>query len=211
MNIKNKVLAGILSGAIIFGGGIALNPVQAEPAATEQQEDWQQGPRHERREMSPEKLSEFAKKIADTYSVNQVEVEEALKNRVHFEDIKVAAMLAKLSGKSFSEVLEMKSDWWQVAEKLGVTREQMEAQMEAERLDDLVKRSKLDQKTVESLLKDKYDPYDITIAGIIASSSGKNVKTVLSKRKLNNTWEDVAKEFKVDLQKEMRPHKDKKK
>lgn len=196
--LKKKLLAGILSGAIIFTGGMTLNLVQAAPSATEQQ---QERPRHERRQMSDEKISEFAKKVADNYGVNQAEVETALKNRTKFEDIKIAASLAKISGKPFSEVLAMKVDWQQVAEKLSVTREQMEDLVKSEMLEGLAQRSKLDIKTVESLLKEKYNPRDITMAGIIANASGKNVKSVLSKRKLNNSWKDVAKEFNVDLEK----------
>ena len=191
---KKKIIAGILSGAIIFTGGFLSSAQAAENFDGQQQ-------RHERRQFSDEKISEFAKNIADNYGVSQAEVETALKNRTHFEDIKIAATLAKLSGKSFSEVLAMRTDWRQVAEKLGVTREQFEEHMKAEMLEGLAKRSKLDAKTVESLLKEKYNPHDITVAGLIANASGKNVKTVLSKRKINNNWEDIAKEFNVDLNK----------
>ena len=95
----------------------------------------------------------------------------------------------------------MKTDWRQVAEKLGVKREQVETFMKSEMLEGLAKNSKLDAKTVESLLKEKYSPRDITIAGRIANSSGKNVKAVIAKKKINNNWEDVAKEFNVDFSK----------
>ena len=44
---------------------------------------------------------------------------------VSIDDIKQAAVLAEISGKSFSEVLGMKVSWMQVAEKLGVTHEQI--------------------------------------------------------------------------------------
>lgn len=202
MSLRNKVLAGILSGAIIFTGGIALNPVQAAPFENEQQ---QESPRHERHKMSDEQIGKFANDIAEKYNVNSSEVEAALKSGVQFKDVKIAALLAKMSGKSFSEVLEMRSDWKQVAEKLGITHEQIGEFMKAEMIEDLAKNSKLDAKTVESLLKDRYDPMDITFAGLIANASGKNVKSVLSKRKINNTWEDVAKEFNVDLKKIMPP------
>ena len=199
-SIKKKILAGILSGAMILTGGF-LAPVQA----AENPDAQQQLQRHERRQMTDEQINEFAKKFADAYGVEQAEVADALKNRIHFDDIKNAAVLAKLSGKSFSEVLAMKTDWRQVAEKLGVTREQVENLMRAEMISGIAQRSKLDAKTVESLLKEKYHPDDITVAGIIANASGKNVKSVLAKRKLNNTWDDVAKEFGVDLQKLINP------
>ena len=121
MNFKKKLLVGLLSGAMILTGGF-LAPVQA----AENPDAQQQLQRHERRQMTDEQINEFAKKFADAYGVEQAEVADALKNRIHFDDIKNAAVLAKLSGKSFSEVLAMKTDWRQVAEKLGVTREQVE-------------------------------------------------------------------------------------
>jgi hypothetical protein len=199
-NLKKKLLAGVLSGAIIFTGGLTFNSVQAADNFENHQQKLERH-HHERPQMTDEQRSKFIKEFADYYGVNQAEVEAAFKNRVHFEDLKNAAVLAKLSGKSFSEVLEMKSDWRQVAEKLGVSREQFEAFMKNEMLDGLAKHSKLDKKTVESLLKDNYNPHDITIAGLIANESGKSVKNVIAKKKINNNWEDVAKEFNIDLKK----------
>ena len=202
--IKQKILAGILSGAMILGGGIAVNSAYADPPAQQQEFDGKHK-RPERPQMTEEQINQYSKELAEYYGVNQAEIATALKNHVHFEDIRMAAQLAKISGKSFSEVLAMKVDWHQVAEKLGVTREQMHEAMKNEHLEGLAQHSKLDKKTVESLLNENYDPHDITIAGIIASESGKNVKSVLAKRKLNNSWDDVAKEFGVDLKKVMKP------
>ena len=202
-NLKKKILAGILSGAIIMTGGLALNGAEAahfdggkgRPHFEQFDED------HERPQLTEEQIAEASKKIASRYGVSQSEVATALREKNHFGDIKHAATLAKLSGKSFAEVLAMKSDWHEVAEKLGVTREKFDAFMKDEMLSGLAEKSRLDKSTVESLLKDKYDPRDICVAGLIANASGKNVKNVLAKRKINNTWEDVAKEFNVDLQK----------
>ena len=204
MNIKKKILAGILSGALIFGVGTSFNSAYAEPPADEQQqeEDFKGGRPH-RPQMTEEQINQYAKDLAEYYGLNQEEIATALKNHTHFEDIRQAATLAKLSNKSFSEVLAMKVDWRQVAEKLGVTREQYEAFIKDEMLSGLAERSKLDKKTVESLLKENYNPHDITIAGLIANASGKNVKAVFAKRTINNNWEDVAKTFGVDLKKLM--------
>ena len=204
MNIKKKILAGILSGALIFGVGTSFNSAYAEPPADEQQqeEDFKGGRPH-RPQMTEEQINQYAKDLAEYYGLNQEEIATALKNHTHFEDIRQAATLAKLSNKSYSEVLAMKVDWRQVAEKLGVTREQYEAFIKDEMLSGLAERSKLDKKTVESLLKENYNPHDITIAGLIANASGKNVKAVFAKRTINNTWEDVAKSFGVDLKKIM--------
>ena len=204
MSIKKKILAGILSGAMIFGVGTSFNSVYAEPPAPEQEQQQEfdgKGHRPNRPQMTEEQINEYAKEIADYYGLDQAEISTAIKNHVHFEDIRQAATLAKLSNKSFSEVLAMKVDWQQVAEKLGVTREQYEAFMKDEMLAGLAEHSKLDKKTVESLLKENYNPHDITIAGLIANASGKKVKDVFAKRTINNDWGDVAKSFGVDLKK----------
>ena len=203
--MNRKLIAGILSGALIFTGGLAFNSAQAKPVQGEQQEiDNQQ---RDRSDFFEERMNDHAKRMAERYGISQAEIEEALKNHVHFEDIQVAAALSKISGKPFSEVLAMKTDWHQVAERLGVTTEQFDQYMENEMIEELAQNSKLDKKTVENLMHDNYAPHDITIAGLIANASGKNVKSVLSKRKVNNSWDDVAKEFNVDLQKIMKPNR----
>ena len=200
-DLKKKFIAGILSGALIFTGGFAIHSAQAADNSANQQQKFEKHQRGGNFKMTDEQRSQRIKEFADYYGVNQSEVEAALKNHVHFEDLKTAAVLSKLSGKSFSEVLAMKTDWRQVAEKLGVSREQFENYKKNEMLEGLAKFSKLDKKTVESLLKDNYSPHDITFAGLIANESGKNVKSILAKKKINNDWEDVAKEFNVDLSK----------
>ena len=212
MKLKKKILAGILSGAILISGSLAFNDAQAAQKNFDSHRPHFEhfDEQHERPQFTDEQIAEFAKKIADYYGVDQYEVETALRENTHFGDIRQAATLAKLSGRSFSEVLAMKNDWHQVAEKLGVTREQFDAFMKEEMLGWLAQRSKLDTKTVQSLLDDNYNPRDICMAGIIASESGKSVKSVLNKRKINNSWQDVAKEFNVDAKKLFggnRPHK----
>ncbi len=191
MNIKKKILAGLLSGALLLTGSQALaNPPEPLP-----QEDWQ--------EQEEKNIDAWIKNISEKYGVDDAQVETAFKDGVYVEDIKNAAILSKLSGKSFSEVLTMKVDWFQVAEKLGVTREQLKELHEQERDEHFAKRAGIDVKTFKSLIKDGYDPRDIMIASKIAQASNKNIKSVLDKRKINNTWEDVAKSFGVDMKKIM--------
>lgn len=195
MGIKKKILMGLLSGALLLTGSQALaNP----PEMPEQERNWQE-------EQEVEHIGGWAKYLSAKYGVDSAQVEAALNDGVHIEDVKHAAVLAKLSGKSFSDVLAMKIDWAQVADKLGVTREQVKNFYEQERLEHFAKMANVDAKTFSSLLKDGYNPHDIMIAGRIANSAGKNVKSVLEKRKINNTWEDVAKSFGVDLQKLIPP------
>lgn len=192
MNFKKKFLAGLLGGALLLTGSQALaNPHEFMPMNHEQ--------------IAEKNIGGWVKHLSDEYGVDSAQVEEALKNGVHIRDVQFAAVLSKLSGKNFSDVLAMKVDWFQVAEKLGVTREQMEEFHRQQMSAKLAKESFTDVKTVQSLLKDGYHPQDITVAGKIAKAAGKDIKSVLSKRKINNTWGDVAKSFGLDAKKFMPP------
>ena len=197
-NISKKIFAGLLGGAILFTGATTF----ASPPEMPDNDDRPANHRNIEREHNN---AEWAKHFADRYGVDMAQVEAALNDKVRINDIKNAAILAKLSGKSFSEVLAMKVDWSQVADKLGVTREQLKNFHEQERTEALAKRAGIDVNTLKGLLKDGYDPRDIDIAGKIAKASGKDIKTVLGKRKINNSWDDVAKSFGVDMKKIMPP------
>ena len=193
-NFTKKILAGILGGTLIFTGAQAL---AAEPDASDIDRAWQ--------EEAAQNIGGWAKYFSDKYGIDAAQIEQAMHNGVHIEDIKHAAVLSKLSGKNFSDVLAMKVDWSQIADKLGVTHEQIKNFYEQERDEAFAKRAGIDIGTFKSLLKDGYDPRDIDIAGKIAKASGKDIKTVLGKRKINNTWGDVAKSFGVDMKQIMPP------
>lgn len=193
-NFKKKILTGLLSGALILTGSQAL---AAPPDFSDDDKDWQAEAEAHR--------GGWAKFISERYGVDTAQVEAALNDGTHIEDIRHAAILAKLSGRNFSDVLAMKVDWPQIAEKLGVTREQMRKFFKQEREESFAKHAGIDVKTFQSLVKDGYNPHDIDVAARIAKAAGKDVKSVLGKRKINNTWEDVAKSYGVDMKKIMPP------
>lgn len=193
-NFTKKILAGILGGTMIFTGAQTF---AAEPETPDNDKAWQ--------EEAAANIGGWAKYFSDKYGIDSAQIEKAMQDGVHIEDIKHAAVLAKLSGKNFSDVLAMKVDWSQVADKLGITREQLKNFYEQERDESFAKRAGIDVKTFKGLLKDGYDPRDIDIAARIAKASGKDIKTVLGKRTINNTWDDVAKSFGVDMKEIMPP------
>jgi len=193
-NFKKKILTGLLSGALLLTGSQAL---AAPPDMPEDDSDWQ--------EEAAAHRGGWAKFVSERYGVDAAQVEAALNDGVHIQDIRHAAVLAKLSGRNFSDVLAMKVDWPQVAEKLGVTREQMRTFFRQDREENFAKLAGIDVKTFQSLVKDGYHPHDIGVAARIAKAAGKDVKGVLGKRKINNTWEDVAKSYGVDMKKIMPP------
>ena len=187
MNFRKKLLVGLMSGALIFSCGA----VNAAPETPEGDDAWQEEEASHR--------GGWAKYFSEKYGVDSAQVEAALNDGVHPGDVHHAAVLAKLSGKSFSEVLAMKVSWFQVADKLGVKHEQLAEFFKQERDEHFAKQANIDTKTLESLLKNGYRPHDIVIAGKIAKAANKNIKSVLEKRRINNTWEDVAKSFGVNF------------
>lgn len=182
MNFKNKIVAGLLSGALLFTGAA---PVFAAPPQWNAEED---------QELAAN-IDGWTNYLTKKYGVDSLQVRAALTQGVHIRDIQIAAVLSKLSGKSFSDVLSMKMDWIQVAEKLGVTREKVDEFYRQQMGEQLAQDSAVDINTLRTLLKEGYKPRDLVIAGRIAKLSGKDIKTVLAKRKINNTWRDVAKSF----------------
>ncbi|MBR2179906.1 MAG: hypothetical protein IJ862_05900 [Selenomonadaceae bacterium] len=210
-SMKKKFLTGMLTGALFFVGGLgSYRAFAAEcPENINQMPKFGQMGHHGMKshmpKLSEEQINELSKNIAEKYGLEEAEISQALKDRNNnLHDIKVAAMLAKISGKSFTSVLEMKSNWWQVGEKLGVTSDQVKDFFKQEMAEKLANESSLDTKIIDDLIKDGYNPHDIVIAGKIAKTANKNVKSVLAKKKINNTWSEVAKDFGVDI-KEIMP------
>lgn len=201
MTLKKQLLAGFITGAVLITGG--LLSVHAAPKADADQSQKSQQIQSQQKDHRGGKINrEFsrenvAKKIAARYGVSEAEIQSAFDNHVHPHDIDRAALLAKISGKSFSEVLAMKSDWRDVEKKLGITGDQVrDAEMQLF-ITDLAEDTGASEKTIKSLLDEGYDPHDIEIAGYLAKESKKDIKKVLGMRKINNHWSDVADELGV--------------
>lgn len=193
--------AGIVTGVILLLGSIGVYSLQetqmeqrAEAARTEQ---YGRGGRQPYARIDS---SAAAKQVADTFGVSESEVKQAIDDDADFRDIGQAAMLAKLSQKSFADVLAMKTDsnhWTDVRESLGITREAVQDAMDDMAAVHIARHNDVDQKTVILLLHNGYRPWDIESAAAIANASGKDIQTVLDSKKINNRWGDVAEQFGV--------------
>lgn len=203
MKLRNKkMLMGIVTGLVLTMGGIGYAAQDASQDMERRQPPHHMG--HHRMEGQPPMQfdpSEMAKHMAKQLGLEESEVLAAINEKKDFHDIGHAAMLAKVSGKSFSEVLSMKQDgqhWKDVEQSLGVTHEQIRDYMGNMMAERMAESAKTDKATVEQLMKDGYLPPDIMFAGKLANASGKDIQSVLNQKKINNRWEDVAKELGVD-------------
>ena len=193
---RKKVLIGMVVGVLLLGGGVygyvhAVDQVRAEAEA------WQGQP-PPMMQVDPEKA---AKHIAAAFGIDESEVRAAIEAKRDFRDIGHAAMLAKISGKSFKDVLALKrdgKDWREVDGELHITREQIRGVMMEIEARHLAVRSNISEGKALALLRDGYRSFDVFEAAEIANASGKDIQSVLDRKKINNHWADVARGFGVD-------------
>ncbi len=200
MNILSKKLViGLMAGAMVVTGAIGTYTAQAAASESQQTaQDTQKKGKHQPPKFDADKA---AQGVADMFGVSKDEVLVSFKSNADFKDIGHAAMLAKVSGKSYADVFAMKTSsnkWSEIESSLGVTREQMKTAQQDVMSSMMEKRANISKDTAASLLKDGYRPQDIVSASVLAKSSNKEITAVLSMKKINNSWKDVAKELGVD-------------
>lgn len=187
----------MVAGTFIIAG--AASPFLVQAAETEKTPSAYHQ-KQERKEMSPE---ESAKKLSNTFGIEESTILNYNNNGMSFRDIGKAAFLAKAGDKSIDSVISKKTadnNWKDVAESLGITKEQIKAAHQDMAANHLNKKTGLDKKTALNLLKDGYHPHDIGMASQLANATKKPIKDVLSLKKINNTWSDVAKKLGIDAE-----------
>lgn len=195
-----KMIAGIVAGLVLTAGGFGVLSAQSQSQDGAQHRMFAKGERPDG-QMPQMDASEAAKHIAETFGVDESQVKNAIENKKDFRDIGQAAMIAKVSGKSFDEVMALKTDdknWRDIGESLGVTREKVEEVRQSMTAQHLSQDGDIDESKALSLLKKGYEPRDIECAAALAKASGKDIQSVLDRKKINNRWGDVAKELGVD-------------
>ena len=193
---RKKVLIGMAVGLLLAGGG-AFGYVHTVGQVRAEAEAWQGQPPPVM-QVDPEKA---AKHIAEAFCIDESEVRAAIEAKRDFRDIGHAAMLAKISGESFKDVLALKrdgKDWREVDGELHITREQIRGVMMEIEARHLAVRSNISEGKALALLRDGYRSFDVFEAAEIANASGKDIQSVLDRKKINNHWEDVARGFDVD-------------
>ncbi len=205
--MKKRMIGGLLAGTMLVVGGIGYAATEetaqngAPPARMGARDGMQ---RRQPPQMDP---SVMAKRLSENFGVDEQQVLTALNENRDFRDIGSAAMIAKLSGKSFQDVLAMKTDsnhWPEIEKSLGISRDQIRAEMDAQMAGRLAVDGAVSQEKAAALLKAGYQPRDIAMAAIIAKESGKDIQKVLDQKTINNRWMDVAKKLNVDESK-LRP------
>ena len=199
--MNRKCIAAMMAGGLLIGASLFGSSAQAEPPAGHgghPMEQHRMGPGPWR--MNDE---EAAKRAAEMFGVDEAEVAAYLaENPRAFREVVPCSMLARTSGHTFAEVMalyEEQGDWRAVGESLGVTREMIHetmAELMAARIAD--DKTNLTTEEVRTLLRDGYHPRDVRAAGVLGKAAGKDAREILGMKKINNGWEDVAKELGLD-------------
>lgn len=193
--VGKRIAIGMITGAVILCGAIGTYNSAAHAAI-------HRGP-HNAENVPPRHMdsSKVAEHISEQFGVDKSQVQKYLESgNCDPRDLMEGAMIAKLSGKSFDDVLSAKNDktrWSEVAEKFGVNKDQIREAHDDMMAEGLSRNGSISKSDALKLLKDGYRPDDLSVASQIAKSSGKSIKDVLSMKKLNNSWRDVAKSLGV--------------
>ena len=197
--LSRKAIASLVAGTFIMAGVAAPFIVQASDIQNSPSAQHQKGHKFTKdRQMTPEKAAQH---LSETFGVDQNTVLTYKANGMSFRDIHKAAFLANASGKTIEDVMSHKTadnKWKDVAIALGVTKEQMKSARQNIVANGMNKKIGLDKKTTLKLLNQGYQSRDIGMAAVLAKSTNKPLKEILSLRKINNTWFDVANQVGVD-------------
>lgn len=207
--MKKRIIAGITAGAILAAGGIGTLSVQAAANDGNRDQQCQRTEKQGRMQRPHMKVDadKAAEHIARNFGVSQSEVKAAIDKQTDFRDIGQAAMLAQISGKSFRDILALKTDgkgWREIGESLGVSREQIREAMLEMRARRVSQTGNIDVQAALKLMQAGYQDRDIQMAAALAKESSKDIQSVLDMKKINNSWLDVARALGVDMAK-LRP------
>ena len=205
MNDMKKKMMAVVAGAMVaaaslpvFAAGYGNGPMQGGYG------DGGRGYCYEQRMDREVDYEKMASRIAEDFGLDKDEILSYMETEEHrpFMEMRIA-FLAKASGKSFAEVADMKNDgntWRDVVEELSLTTEKMRATQESLMVSHIVKNNSNSYKEsdVKALLANGYHPMDIIAAGALAKAANVDAKSVLDKKKINNRWQDVAKEMNID-------------
>ncbi|HEY3427018.1 MAG TPA: hypothetical protein VGL27_19650 [Negativicutes bacterium] len=191
MILTKKMIATLVAGAFLIVGAVSPFIVQASTP------DNKCGTtRHH--QVSPEKS---ASRIAETFGISQTDILKYQAQGVKFREIYHAAFLAKASDKTLDEVMAVKTTdntWKDVANTLGITKEQMKATRQDMTATRLNTKLGMDKQDTINLLQQGYHARDIATANELAKNTGKSIEDVLSMKKINNSWHAVANQLGVD-------------
>jgi capsular polysaccharide biosynthesis protein len=190
--LTKKRIMGMVAGGVLLAG--TISPFIAQAAEQCNFNPTAMG----HHQMDPDKIAQH---IADTFGVSKDDVLTYEKQGIRSKDLYKASLLAKASGKSLKEVMQTKTldnTWKDVAASLGVTKEEIRAAHQDIEATKLERKLNIAKQTSLDLMQQGYRSRDIAVANELSKNTSKPINDILSMRKINNTWYDVAQSLGVD-------------
>lgn len=197
--LSRNTIAAMVAGTFLMAA--AASPFIVQAAETEQtpagqHQKGQRGPKAAK--ITPDQA---AQRLSDVFGIDKATVLKYNTDGKSFKDISKAAFLAKASGKSIEDIISLKTPtntWKDVETTMGITKEQIQTARQNMTADRLNKKIGLDKQVTLDLLQQGYQARDIGMASQLAKNTNKPINEVLSMRKINNKWSDVATTLGVD-------------
>ncbi|MDR3560005.1 MAG: hypothetical protein P4N59_01000 [Negativicutes bacterium] len=189
--LAKKTIVVIAASTFILAGVAAPFMVYADQSEN-------QRPAFSQRHVDPDKA---ATRLSETYGIDKATVINYFNQGVGFHTLSRAAFLAEASGKPLDDVLALKTadnSWRDVAKTLNITREQMKATRNNLTSNRLSTALGLDKQTTLGLFDQGYKARDVAMAGLLAQNTDQSIDNILSMKKINNSWRDVATTLGVD-------------
>ncbi|WP_346353251.1 hypothetical protein [Azotosporobacter soli] len=185
MNLFNKKnLTALAIGGLLLSGIAAPLAVQAA-----------ENPRPLTVEQRMGERSKMTQEFGAQFGISESEMQSYREKGVSMRDLGHAAMLAKISGKPLADVMAAKTlntSWKDLSQSLGVTPQQMKAARQDMIASRMESKLNINKQTSLDLMNQGYRTKDIAVAGLLAADTNKSITDVLSQKKINNSWHDVA-------------------
>lgn len=197
--LAKKIIALVTAGTFAVGAGcFAMNfPESIASAAANgyhhnRDFDQNQDYRGHRGQFDPDQEAQY---ISECFGVSKADLLKYNKDGWRFNDLHRASFIAYAAQKPLGDVLKAKTTtnaWRDVSESFGITREKSNVAMDEIYSARMAKQLKLNTDTIKNLLRQGYHPGDISMAAALSKKTDKTIDTVLSMKKINNNWFDVA-------------------
>lgn len=124
MNLKKKIVAGILTGAFVIGSGFISTSTEAAEVKDNHNAIAHHLLKDGAKPQKPKNKEEAVERLATVSKLDKAKVKSLLDNGYHPRDIKYAGKFANKTKKSVDEILAMKkinNKWKDVAKSLGIS------------------------------------------------------------------------------------------
>jgi hypothetical protein len=183
--MSKRIVATLVIGAFVASAALGAVAMAAPP----------------KREVDPAKAAE---RISTVFHVKQDDVCSLQAKGYSLRDIGRAAFLADASGKSLTNVIQLKKEentWKDVAQEIGVTKEQLKAERNKITSERIAVRYDGNASQLRTLHEQGHSYGNLAKASYLSQQAQKSVTDVVAMKTDANNWLDVSDQLGLDAEK----------